>query len=106
MTLSSKQITGVLAVLAVGVGGWFLARDAGPYIMGVALVGAISVLFAGAAGPAAGPALQGLVDAAKRAGSGEKPTLPPGATGEMLHAYEALALIAEQRIKDQGELAA
>jgi methyl-accepting chemotaxis protein len=105
MTLSSKQITGVLAVLVVGVGGWFLARDAGPFIMGVALVGAISVLFAGA-GAATSPALQGLVEAARRAGTGEKPTLPAGATGDTLRAYEALALIAEQRIKDQNELAA
>jgi methyl-accepting chemotaxis protein len=104
MTLSSKQITGVLAVLAVGVGGWYLARDAGPYLMAVALVGAIAVVFAGVG--SGGPSLQGLVDAARRAGSGEKPSIPANATGEVLRAYEALATIAEQRRKDLGEIAA
>jgi hypothetical protein len=73
MTLSSKQITGVLAVLAVGVGGWYLARDAGPYLMAVALVGAIAVVFAGVG--SGGPSLQGFVDAARRAGTGEKPSI-------------------------------
>jgi methyl-accepting chemotaxis protein len=104
MTLSSKQITGVLAVLAVGVGGWYLARDSGPYLMAVALVGAIAVVFAGG-GPAA-PSLQGFVDAARRAGTGEKPSIPPNTTGEVLRAYEALAAIAEHRRKDAAEIAA
>ena len=106
MTLSSKQITGVLAVLAVGVGGMYLARDAAPYIISVALIGAIAVVFAGLGGAASGPGLQGLVDAARRAGAGEKPSIPPQTTGETLRLYEALLAVAEQRRKDHGELAA
>jgi methyl-accepting chemotaxis protein len=106
MTLSQKQITGVLAVLAVGIGGWYLARDAGPYIMGVALVGAIAVLFAGVGGAGGGAAVGGLIDAARGAGTGDKPVVPPQATGDVLRVYEALATLADQRRRDQSDLAA
>ncbi|MGH7294759.1 MAG: hypothetical protein ACRELB_07500, partial [Polyangiaceae bacterium] len=83
MTLSSKQIVGVLAVLAVGIGGMYLQKEAGPYIIAVALVGAIAVVFSGL-GAGAAPSLQGLIDAARRAGAGDKVSIPPGATGEAL----------------------
>jgi methyl-accepting chemotaxis protein len=106
MTLSSKQITGALAVLAVGIAGMYLAREAGPYIMGVAVVGAIAVVFAGlgAAGPSAG-SLTALAEAARKAGAGDKPGIPAHAAGETLRIYEALAAVADQRRRDHSELA-
>jgi methyl-accepting chemotaxis protein len=104
LTLSSKQIAGVLAVLAVGVAGTYLARDAAPYIVTVAVVGAIAVLFGGMGG-GTGASLQGLADAARRASSGERTTAPEGASGETLRVYEALASVAEQRRKEQGAIA-
>jgi methyl-accepting chemotaxis protein len=105
VTLSSKQIAGVLAVLAVGVAGTYLARDAAPYIVTVAVVGAIAVIFGGT-GASSGPSLQALADAARRATSGERPAVPAGTTGEALRVYDALASVAEQRRKDQGEMSA
>jgi methyl-accepting chemotaxis protein len=104
MILSSKQVTGVLAVLVLGVGEMYLAKDAGAYVVTVALAGAIAILFAGG-GSGSGASLQGLVDATRRAASGEKPAPPPQATGDTLRVYEALATIADQRQKDVGELA-
>ena len=80
MTLSSKQIVGVLAVLAVGIGGMYLQREAGPYIIAVALVGAIAIVFSGL-GATAAPSLQGLIDAARRAGSGDKVSHPLAGDG-------------------------
>jgi methyl-accepting chemotaxis protein len=104
MTLTSKQMIGVLAVLVIGVGGMFLAKEAAIYIMLAALAGAIATVFAGA-GASRGAPLQSFVDAARRAAAGEKSNPPPEATGEALLLYEALASVAEQRHKDSDELA-
>src|SRR5579859_5694426 len=105
MTLSSKQVIGVVVILAVGAAASFFARDAAPYMIGIALVGVISVVFAGTAG-AAGPSLVALAEAARKAGAGDKVRLPEGATGEVLRVYEALATVADQRRKDQSEIGA
>jgi methyl-accepting chemotaxis protein len=102
MTLSSKQMTGVLAVLILGVGGRYLAKDAGAIVVTVALAGAIAVAFAGGGTTAS---LQGLAEAARRAAVGERPGIPPAATGETLRVYDALTTVAEQRQKDREELA-
>ncbi|MDP8998654.1 MAG: methyl-accepting chemotaxis protein [Myxococcota bacterium] len=104
MTLSPRQMIGVLAVLVVGVAGMFLVKEAAPFIVTVALVGAIGVLYAGA-GAGQGASLQPLLDAARRAAAGEKPGIPPQATGDGLRLYEALASVADQRNKDRDELA-
>jgi methyl-accepting chemotaxis protein len=104
VTLTSKQIAGVLAVLAVGVAGTYMARDAAPYIVTVAVVGAIAVVFGGL-GAGAGASLQGLAEAARRAATGERPSVPAGTTGETLRVYEALATVAEHRRKEQTEVA-
>ena len=49
MTLSSRQIAGVVAVLVVGLGAAYLPwnASAAPYLVTVAIVGAIAVLFGG-----------------------------------------------------------
>jgi methyl-accepting chemotaxis protein len=93
---------GVLAVFGAGVAGTFLARDASPYIFTVALVGAIAIAFAGGAQAS----MQGLVEAARRAASGDKPSVPAQTTGEALKLFEVLAEIAVQRQKDREELGA
>ncbi len=104
MTLSPKQVAGVAAVLAVGLIGAFLSRDAAAFIAGTAVVGAIAIAIAGGgSGPAS---LAGFVDAAKRAASGEKLSPPTGATGDTLRLYEVLASVSEERHRDRDELAA
>jgi methyl-accepting chemotaxis protein len=108
MTLSPKQMIGVLIVLVMGVAGMYVARDAAsymaPYVVTVAFVGAIAIVFAGAGGAAAG-SLSLIADAARRAATGEKPSIPSQSTGETLRLYEALASVAEHRNKDRNELA-
>jgi methyl-accepting chemotaxis protein len=104
MTLSSKQVIGVLVILAVGAAASFFARDAAPYMIGIAVVGVISVAFAGTGGGTAGPSLVALAEAARRAGTGDKVRVPDGATGEVLRVYEALGTVADQRRRDASEL--
>ena len=53
MTLTSKQLAFVAAVLAIGIVTMFVAKDAGPYAITVAVVGAAGILFAGGAVPCA-----------------------------------------------------
>ncbi len=103
MILSFKQITGVLTLLVAGVAGMLLAKDAGPYIVAMAVAGAIAVVFAGGGG-GSGASLQGVAEAARRAAEGEKPSAPANATPEVLQVYEALATLAEQRRKERAEL--
>jgi methyl-accepting chemotaxis protein len=105
MTLSSKQFISGLVVLALGVAFLISKSDGGPYVMAMAVIGAIAVVFAGVgAGAQSGPSLAALVDAARRAAAGDKPAIPPQTAGEVLRVYEALAAVAEQRRKDYGEL--
>ena len=107
MTLSPRQMTGVLIVLVMGVAGMYIPRDAASYMPGyvvtVALVGAIAIIVAGA-GSGPGGSLASLAEAARRATAGEKPSVPASATGEVLRLYEALASVAEIRAKDRAEL--
>ncbi len=104
MTLSLKQIIGISAVVLVGVAGNFLAHDAGPWIICIALVAAFAIAASGAG--AQGVSLQGFVEATRRVTSGERPGVPAQATGESLALYESLVLLADQRRKDREELGA
>jgi methyl-accepting chemotaxis protein len=104
MTLSSKQVAGAGAVLAVGLVAAFLSKDSAAYVAGVAVVGAIAIAMAGA-GAASAP-LGGFVDAARRAAAGDALSTPAQATGESLRLYEALAGVADERRKDRENLAA
>jgi hypothetical protein len=89
MTLSSKQLIGMLAVLVVGAGGTFLAREASPQIFTVAIVGLVAIALSGTgASPAS---LHRFVEAARRASLGERPNVPPESVGETLRLYEVLA---------------
>ncbi|MGA3120539.1 MAG: methyl-accepting chemotaxis protein [Polyangiaceae bacterium] len=104
MTLSPKQLFGMLAMLLAGAGGALLARDAGPQIFGVAIVGLIAIALSGTAGTPA--SLHKLVDAARRASSGERPNVPAQAAGDTLQLYELLVDLSDQRRKDREELVA
>jgi methyl-accepting chemotaxis protein len=108
MTFSSRQMAAVLGLFVLGVAGIYVAKDAGvyvgAYVGAIAMVGAIAVVFAASGGQ--GAALQPLVDAARRATSGEKPAVPPQATGDLLRLYEALVAFADQKNKDRDELGA
>jgi methyl-accepting chemotaxis protein len=105
MTLSFKQLGGVLVVLTAGIAGMFLTKDGGPYIVAIAFLGAIAVVVAGQDN-AQGRGLQGIVEATRRAAVGEKPVAPDSASGPALQLYEALGALADQRQKDQNELGA
>jgi methyl-accepting chemotaxis protein len=105
MTLSSKQLGGGLVVLLVGIALAFFAKESAPLIMVPAVLGLLATLFLGG-GSAPAASLQGLIEAARLASSGESPAVPAQATGETLRLYEALSTVAEQRRKDQGELGA
>jgi methyl-accepting chemotaxis protein len=94
----------VLVLLAVGAAGMYLAKDAGTYVVVVAFVGVIAIVFAG--GGAGSGSLAGLADATKRAAAGDKTSAPAGSSPEMLGVYEMLAGLAEQRRKERADLEA
>jgi methyl-accepting chemotaxis protein len=98
-------MTGVLALLALGIAGMYFAKEAQPFVLGVAVVGCVAIVYAGM-GAGQGPSLQVWADAARRAALGEKPTVPAQTTGETLLLYEALTNVADQRHKDRDELSA
>jgi methyl-accepting chemotaxis protein len=102
MTLSPRQVTGLLAVLGAGILGVYLAKDATVAVMLVMFVGVIAVGFAGTGGGA--PARE-LVDAARRAASGERPAIPPDASAETKAVLEAVAAVADHVKKSEAELA-
>ncbi len=103
MTLSSKQVLGVLAIFGATLAGTYLAKEAATWILVMAVVSVASIAYAGFGG---GPSLHGLVEAARRASSGEKPSIPPQTTGDVLRVYETLVAVAEQRRKDRDEVGA
>jgi methyl-accepting chemotaxis protein len=105
MTLSSKQVAGVFAVLAAILATSVYARDAAVYMVIVGAVGVVAVVFASAGG-AATASLKALAEATRLAATGTKPLAPADANGEALRVYEALATVAEQRRKDHSELGA
>jgi methyl-accepting chemotaxis protein len=105
MTLSPKQVTGAGALVAIGLAAAFFARDAAaaPLIAGIAFLGAVAIFYAGS-GAVAAVSLEGLLEAARRAASGDKLTVPATATGDTLRLYEALTGLADGRRKDRDEL--
>jgi methyl-accepting chemotaxis protein len=103
MTLSSKQLGGIAAlVVAAVVGAQMNAQAMAPYLYAVAVVGIVAVVLSATGG--APVAIHGLVDAARRAATGERPSVPTDASGDLLRVYESLAGLAEQRRKDVEEL--
>lgn len=102
MTLSSKQLLGIVAVIAAGVGAMYLAQAAGPYVITVAIIGAAAVVFAGMGGGGANVA--GLADAARKAAAGERVATPTDATGELARIYDELAALSEARKKEKAAL--
>ncbi len=103
MTLSPKQVAGAGILVAVGLAMSMFAHDAAPLIAGLAVLGAIAIFYAG--GGASG-SLDGIVDAARRAASGDKLSVPSQATGDTLRLYEVLTALAEDRRKEQEQLSA
>ncbi len=103
MTFSSRQMAAVLGLFVLGVAGIYAAKDAAAYVGAVAVAGAVAVIFAGGSGDQSA-AMQPFLEAARRAVSGEKPNIPPQATGDMLRLYEAIGALADQRGKDRDEI--
>jgi methyl-accepting chemotaxis protein len=104
MTLSPRQLASIAAIAAVSLIEAFLWKDSTPFTLS-AVVGVAAVLFA-ASGGGGQVSLQGLVDAARRAASGERPNTPSQATGVTLQLYEALAGLADDRKHDRDEAVA
>jgi methyl-accepting chemotaxis protein len=104
MTLSPKQLASIAAIAVVSLIEGFLWKDSMPFMIS-AFVGAAAVVFAATGGP--GPvSLQGLVDAARRAASGDRVNAPSQATGDTLQIYDALAGIADDRKRDRDDASA
>jgi methyl-accepting chemotaxis protein len=107
MTLSPKQLTGIAAVLAMSFVEAFIWKDstpATPYVLS-AIVGIIAVGLAGWGGAGHG-SLEGFVDAARRAASGDKVNTPSQSIGDALRLYEALSGLADDRRRDRDEIGA
>ncbi|MCL2447556.1 MAG: methyl-accepting chemotaxis protein [Polyangiaceae bacterium] len=77
-----------------------VVHDAVPFFVVLLLLGVGSIAYAGGAATLHGP-----LDATRRVISGERPAIPPDATGESLRLYEALAALADQRNRDGEEIA-
>jgi methyl-accepting chemotaxis protein len=109
VTLSTKQIVGILLVIGAGVAGVALLKEGqGPVIaILIAVVAAVAIFVAGQPGPggAGGPSIDGLADAARRAAAGERVSAPASATGELLRVYDELASLASTRKKESSDLA-
>jgi methyl-accepting chemotaxis protein len=101
MTLSPKQVAGAGILVALGLAGAFFSRDAAPLIAGVAFLGAVAIFYAGSSTTAS---LDGIVEAARRASSGDKLSVPSQATGDTLRLYEVLTGLADARRKEREEL--
>jgi methyl-accepting chemotaxis protein len=104
MTLSPRQVAGLLAVLGCGLAFSYLSKDATWSVLPVMFVGLLAIGFAGT-GAGSAP-LGAFVDAARRAASGEKVPAPSEAAGEMRALYDALGEVAETVRKATLELAA
>jgi methyl-accepting chemotaxis protein len=102
MTLSPKQVTGAGVLVAVGLAVAFFSRDAAPFVAGVAFLGAVAIFYAGSATMTG--SLDGMVDAARRAASGDKLNVPLQTTGEALRLYEVLVALSDDRRKERDEL--
>jgi methyl-accepting chemotaxis protein len=104
MTLSPRQVAGLLVVLGCGLAFSYLAKDATWSVLPVMFVGLLAVGFAGSGG--ASVPLGGVIDAARRAAAGERAATPPDATGETRGLYDALGDLAETIKKTNLEIAA
>ncbi len=95
MTLTSRHLIAIVAVLASLLIGYFVSKEVGPsgFIITGFVGGAFGVLYAGAGAPA-GPATDGLIDAIRRTAKGDPPAMPAGATPDTARVYEELARIA------------
>jgi methyl-accepting chemotaxis protein len=109
MTFTSKQIGSIALVLALGVIGMMVVNAApvsfaGPIVILVAFVAAGALVTAGGGGGATG--LDGMADAIRRAGEGERPSPPASASPEVSRLYDELASMAERIRKHEAEIEA
>src|SRR3984885_15152137 len=95
-----KHIVAALLLMAAGVG-ILLYQPAQSYAIVVAIAGAGVILFAGSG--AGGAQLGGITDSIRRASSGERPTSPAGATGELARTYEELGALADRRARETAD---
>ncbi len=102
MTFTPKQLLLAFVVFIAGFVGFALAKESGIYVIGVAAVGVLAVGFGG---QAANAATAGLVEAARRARDGERPTPPSGSPPEVLRVYDELATLADRHAKRKTEMA-
>ena len=108
VTVSPKQIVGILLVIAGGVAGVALLKDSGQVIaISIAVVAAIAIFVGGQGGGAGGggPSIEGLAEAARRAAAGERVSAPASATGELARVYDELAALADRRKREATEVA-
>ena len=90
--LGQRQVYGILVLLVGLLAVLALDRAAGPYAIGLAVLGIVVVAFSGTA-PAA--SLGGLRDAVDRARTGRRPEAPIGSSQDVASLYEGLGRVAD-----------
>jgi len=106
MTFSTRQMAAVLGLFVLGVAGIYVSKDGAPFVGAIAIAGAIAVLYASRGAGDSNAAFLPVLEAARRAASGDKSAVPATATGELLRVHEAIAALADQRAKDRDEILA
>ena len=107
MSLNSKQLGSVFAVLAIALVGAFIVKDAGTNPMfAVMAVGVVAAGIVALSGGGGGAEITGLSDAIRRAAAGDRIKSPPEATGELARVYDELVSLSEARKTEQAELEA
>ncbi|MFO0679602.1 MAG: methyl-accepting chemotaxis protein [Polyangiaceae bacterium] len=101
-SLTQKQLVGVLVAVGAGIVAMYMAqafgaKEAGPYAVGVGIVGALVMLVFGSGTPPA--AVTSLAEAAKRAARGDRVVIPADLSPELARAYEELASLADEQKK-------
>jgi methyl-accepting chemotaxis protein len=91
--LGQRQVYGILVLLIGLLAVLAIDRAAGPFAIGLAVLGIVVVAWSGGGG--APTSLGGLRDAIERARGGRRPEPPSGATPDVLAVYDGLSRIAD-----------
>lgn len=94
MTLSSRQLIAIAAVVAVAFAFGLFAKEAAIYLMVVGIIGAVGVLVAGVG--SSGKDLTSLPAALSQVARGERPALPANAPPQLAQVYDIIGDLAQR----------
>ncbi len=99
--IPQKQLAAVILVLVGAAVGSYLFRDASSAFIALAVISVVALLVTGGG---AGSSVQGLGDAVRRAGLGDRPQAPAGTSPDVGDVYQELGRLADRRKKEISEL--